>query len=148
MCTDLSIENYVNDYLEDIITIETECFEPRMRFSKEIFKFYWKKGALFKVVKCNDIVVGYVIADIENKLCHIISIAVRPGYRRKGIGTKLMNLALSDCRRKGAIRAYLEVMTSNEPAINMYLKFNFRIVGLIKGYYGDGDAYLMIRDLD
>jgi ribosomal-protein-alanine N-acetyltransferase len=50
----------------------------------------------------------------------------------------------------GKIRlAYLEVRVTNQPALNLYKKRGFLIVGLCKHYYPDGeDAILMTLDLD
>ena len=39
----------------------------------------------------------------------------------------------------------LEVNTENEAAINLYKKFNFRIIHTRKKYYQTGDAYIMER---
>jgi len=43
---------------------------------------------------------------------------------------------------------YLEVRVSNTPAISLYEKLGFRVVGRIPRYYSDGeDAYIMARPL-
>ena len=41
----------------------------------------------------------------------------------------------------------LEVRTTNEGAINLYKKYNFKVVSTRKNYYGNEDAYLMIREM-
>ncbi|MEM2756620.1 MAG: GNAT family N-acetyltransferase, partial [Candidatus Bathyarchaeia archaeon] len=80
---------------------------------------------------------------------HIISIAVLPEYRRKGVGRSLMINSLKGLKEYGAEECYLEVRVSNTPAINLYRSLNFEIIRVIKGYYLNGeDAYLMSRKLD
>lgn len=80
---------------------------------------------------------------------HLVSIAVRAPYRRRGIGSKLLEETIRVMRevyRTDSI--YLEVRVSNEPAIRLYEKFGFRKARIVKGYYADGeDAYIMVKRL-
>lgn len=79
---------------------------------------------------------------------HIVSIAVLPGYRRKGIGQALIGKAMESMRIYNAKQCFLEVRVSNIPAISLYKKMGFEISRVIREYYADGeDAYLMVRDL-
>jgi len=83
------------------------------------------------------------------KKLHIVSIAVLPEHRRKGLGHALMVEAMKEGRAEGAQEAFLEVRVSNTPAINLYKKLNYKIVSRISRYYADGeDAYLMAIPLD
>ncbi|AEM39474.1 ribosomal-protein-alanine acetyltransferase [Pyrolobus fumarii 1A] len=102
-------------------------------------------------------IVGYVMTRVEYgvgfvargfvKRGHIISLAVLPEYRRRGIATKLMEAAMDSLKREyGAQEVYLEVRVSNTPAIKLYEKLGFRKIHVIPRYYFDGeDAYLMAR---
>lgn len=83
------------------------------------------------------------------KVGHVISIAVLAEYRRKGVGSALMNEAINVLKSKYDVDAiYLEVRVSNAPAISLYEKFGFEKVRIIKGYYRDGeDAYVMVKRL-
>jgi len=119
-----------------------------------------KWGKAFYVAEVEGSIVGYVMTRVEygtsilhpyklTRRGHIVSIAVLPPYRRKGIGTSLLRHALHSLRYDyGCEEAYLEVRVSNEPAINMYKKLGFQIVKTIPLYYMDGeDAYVMGIDL-
>lgn len=130
-----------------MLEVEEECFEPWLRYDASVFDYYYKRSSIFRVAKCNGVVVGYVLADLEGPYCHIVSIAVKPGYRGRGIGSRLLNQALVECKNAGATRAYLEVSTANKPALRLYSKAGFRVVGVIKGYYGREDAYIMVKDI-
>ena len=105
-------------------------------------------------------VVGYVMCRIERifskieplrlrKAGHIVSVAVLPEYRNRGIGFELMRRTIDSLRDVyGCDEAYLEVRVSNEPAINLYRKLGFAIVSTQRAYYVDGeDAYVMARRL-
>ncbi len=84
------------------------------------------------------------------KVGHLVSIAVLPGYRRRGIGSALLRETIRAVGEAyGAEALYLEVRVSNEPAIRLYEKFGFVKVRRITAYYADGeDAYVMVKRLE
>jgi len=84
-------------------------------------------------------ILGYVIYDPKDG--HIISIAVLPESRRKGIGRGLVEEVFKECKR-----AWLEVRVSNEGAQRFYEKLGFKKKGKIERYYGDEDALIMVRE--
>lgn len=136
------------DDISSIVEVEEKCFESGDRYPKAVFEYYARIGAIFKVASCENRVVGYVIASVDGGVCHVVSIAVLPEYRGLGIGRLLAVSALEDCKRRGASGVYLEVAVDNVPAINLYKKLGFRVVGVIRGYYSSGkDAYVMYREL-
>jgi ribosomal-protein-alanine N-acetyltransferase len=104
-------------------------------------------------------VVGYIMCRIEYGFSnvkrfglarkgHIVSIAVMSEHRKKGIGTSLIKLVIEEMARKSCTETYLEVRVTNNDAISLYEKMNYRIVGRIEGYYRDGEsAYIMARSI-
>jgi ribosomal-protein-alanine N-acetyltransferase len=79
----------------------------------------------------------------------IDNLAVSKRYRRKGIGQMLLTSALACARRLGARVATLEVRSANSPALALYEKMGFEIVGLRKKYYATppDDALLLSREI-
>lgn len=57
--------------------------------------------------------------------CGRLGMGVQHGYRGKGIGTRLMEKAISAARDSGIERVELEVYASNIPAIRLYEKRGF-----------------------
>jgi len=117
-------------------------------------------GEAFLVADLDSKVVGYVMCRVERglgyinksllkKLGHIISIAVHPDYRGRGIGYSLMVEALRKLKEFYKVsEVYLEVRVSNESAIKLYEKLGFKKVQRIRFYYLDGeDAWLMAREV-
>lgn len=106
-----------------------------------------------------DGIVGYIMCRVELGLSnfgfsgfikkgHVVSIAVMPEHRRKGIGNALVVRAMESMRLYNAKQCFLEVRVSNMPAINLYNKLGFKVTKTIHGYYSDGeDAYVMSREL-
>ena len=114
----------------------------------------------FIVAEDNGEVVGYIMCRIESGLSnfgfgglikkgHIVSVAVLPEFRRKGIGEALVKEALKGMRVYSAKQCFLEVRVTNEPAISAYKKLGFQTARTIRGYYADGeDAYVMTAKLE
>ncbi len=76
---------------------------------------------------------------------HITTIAVSPEYRRKSLGEALLVTLLDKCYRDMIKYITLEVRVSNKPAISLYEKYDFKSLGVRKGYYQDNneDALIM-----
>ncbi|MBH0777520.1 ribosomal protein S18-alanine N-acetyltransferase [Nocardia bovistercoris] len=94
--------------------------------------------------------VGYagiaLLGDAEHPEAEIHTIGVDPTCHRGGLGTMLLEVLLTEADKRGG-PVFLEVRTDNEPAISMYAKHGFHIIGLRKNYYhpSGADAYTMRR---
>ncbi len=106
----------------------------------------WRR--YFFVAECLGHVVGYVAGRPEGAWGHVVSIAVMPRWRGRGLGRALMYTVESAFRSSGMIGSYLEVAVWNRPAISLYKKIGYLIGGVLKNYYPDGsDAYVMFKRL-
>lgn len=126
-------------------------------FFESILKGYPKS---FLIAEIDEEIVGYIMCRVERslskfekmgfkKLGHIISIAILPEYRRRGLARSLLENALKILKEDYECEeAYLEVRVSNSAAISLYKKCGFTVIRVAKGYYIDGeDAYVMARKL-
>ncbi len=146
--------------LDRVIEINRLCLPenyPRYFFEDLLLKF----PKAFLVARVNGEVVAYVMCRIELgfsdfsfmkivKKGHIVSIAVLPEHRRKGIGTELMVKCMENMKKfYGVQEYYLEVRVTNVPAIKLYKKLGFKVVRVLSRYYRDGcDAFQMARKVD
>ena len=125
--------------LEDmagILRIEEQA-SPKTAYSRSAFLHYKRvcpEG--FYVIGCGEEVVGYIIYDGGG---HLHSMALRPEWRRKGLGTMLFRHAQKQIK-KGL---WLEVRWKNTGAQTFYKRMGMEIMGRVPGYYGDDDALLM-----
>jgi len=80
---------------------------------------------------------------------HIISLAVEPAARRRGVARALIAHCMGFASRKGAGIATLEVRAGNEAGKALYGSEGFRTVAIRRKYYQDNqeDAVVMIREL-
>lgn len=150
------IREFERKDLNGVIAINRSCLPENYPpyFFLENYRNYPKA---FLVAEKNGEIVGYIMCRVEYgfshfsrklvKRGHIISIAVIPRERRKGIGGKLMIKAMEAMKNHYSVSEYfLEVRVSNFPAINLYKKLGFQIVRVIPNYYLDGEnAYLMAK---
>ncbi|VVC05144.1 putative N-acetyltransferase [uncultured archaeon] len=109
----------------------------------------------FLVAEVERKLVGYIMCKIEYgfsnfkklgfvKKGHVVSVAVLPEHRKKGIGRALIEEAIAGVKLKKSDELYLEVRCSNTEAIRLYEKLGYVIKQRLKAYYRDGeDAYLM-----
>jgi ribosomal-protein-alanine N-acetyltransferase len=97
-------------------------------------------------------VVGYVVGDtVGNRgapVGHVKDLAVAPGRRGEGIGSRLLERALGAFAARGVGYVKLEVRASNDAARSLYSRFGFEHHHTVPRYYDDGeDALVMIADL-
>ena len=103
----------------------------------------------FLVVTCSNRVVGYVVGALNSDGSgHVISLAVDPKYRRRGLGALLLRSLERKFKESGIFRVFLEVSEWNKVAINLYKKLGYKVIGIRSHYYPDGsDAYVMFKEL-
>ena len=79
----------------------------------------------------------------------ILSVAVRPSFRRFGIGKMLMDNIIVTADKKGVTDVFLEVRKSNISAISLYEKTGFEKIGERKNFYDlpREDAVLMKKSI-
>jgi ribosomal protein S18 acetylase RimI-like enzyme len=136
-----------------ICELDRECFSEAIAYTpQEIALGLTQPGAFAIVVEAEDGgegVVAFVLAQEQRrKMGHIITIDVRQGFRRAGLGRKLMDLAEGRLRKRGVSRVLLEVSTANEPALRFYDERGYVRKRTLTAYYPDGsDAFLMEKGL-
>jgi len=113
----------------------------------------------FIVAEEDGAVVGYIMSRVDVSLSnlglgglirkgHVVSIAVIPQSRRKGVAQALISAAMDGMQFYKAKQCYLEVRVTNEAGIKLYKKLGFEISRTCNGYYSDGeDAYVMAKRL-
>jgi ribosomal-protein-alanine N-acetyltransferase len=140
--SELKIRDAKIEDLCKVYEIERASFDNP--YTPEYFEMFIRfKQGIFLVAEIGGTLVGYIVATLRGRFGHIISVAVVPEKRRRGIGRRLMEEAIGELRRMGALVVRLEVKRGN-PAINFYLSYGFKKFGILPSYYDDGsDAISM-----
>ena len=91
---------------------------------------------------------GFVLARAAAGEAEILTLAVVPSARGRGLGRDLMQAAAAHAATLGAKSLFLEVGTDNPAALALYNGLGFTRAGSRKGYYSDsrsqgGDALVL-----
>jgi ribosomal-protein-alanine N-acetyltransferase len=73
----------------------------------------------------------------------VLSVAVAPSWRWRGVGTRLLVRYLDWLREEGVRRVTLEVAASNRAARALYERLGLTCEGRRPGYYPGGEAALL-----
>lgn len=140
----LTLEQMVPEDVPAVMAIDRLCF--RTPWSETAYRREIDNAASYYLVaRLNGRVVGYAGAWLVADEMHITTLGVDPQHRRRGIGERLLAAMLTEARRRGVIRASLEVRAGNEAALRLYEKYGFTPVARRRGYYSDSgeDAIVM-----
>jgi ribosomal-protein-alanine N-acetyltransferase len=85
--------------------------------------------------------VGFALWRVAADEAELLTIAVRPSARRRGVGAALLAEAMARSRARGATRMLLEAGVSNAAALTLYRRAGFAEVGRRPGYHGAGQAH-------
>jgi ribosomal-protein-alanine N-acetyltransferase len=139
--------------LEPVLAIEQQSFRwpwGRLSFEGELScqnacNYIVKSGAN----GCGDQVIAYAFFRRAADELHLLKIAVSPAWRERGIATRLLERCFAINAKQGATSVHLEVRPTNTPAIELYLKLGFEVIGQRHKYYAETkeDAVLMIKNL-
>ncbi|MFH2063817.1 MAG: ribosomal protein S18-alanine N-acetyltransferase [Pseudomonadota bacterium] len=94
--------------------------------------------------------IAYIFFRIIMDEMHLFRIGVAQKWQKKGFATYLFQQSIQLASEKGADTVYLEVRTSNTPAISLYHKLGFRLIGKRPRYYPETneDALVLMKQID
>ncbi len=84
-------------------------------------------GSHFWVAESDGKIVGMIgIQQLDAGVGEIRRLRVDRDYRRRGIGSAMLQRALEFCRDQGLLKVTLDTYIEREPALKLFEKFNFR----------------------
>lgn len=97
-------------------------------------------------------VVGFAMLRLLGDDVELMTIAVDPRWRGKGVGRAIMKACFEDLMMSEGKRMVLEVAADNPSAIKLYNSLGFQKIGERQGYYARADgkpatALVMARNL-
>ncbi|MDT0166128.1 ribosomal protein S18-alanine N-acetyltransferase [Actinotalea sp. AC32] len=102
-------------------------------------------GRAYAGVDADGVLVGYAGLWFDGDVAQVMTIGVDPVAQRRGIGTALLVWVVQTARDLGASSVLLEVRVDNDPAITLYERHGFEVLGRRRRYYQpeDVDAFTM-----
>lgn len=138
----LAVRPLTEDDLENVVEIEAASFTepwPLHMFQSELAQ----PSRVYRAVDRSGSLCGYAGMMLVGEDAHIVTLAVMPGERRRGVGSLLMVSLIEAARVHGTRNLTLEVRRSNDAAQDLYRRFGFEEVGLRRDYYRTEDAVVM-----
>ena len=138
--SDFSLRDYERGDFAEIVALDRECFEPGIAYSnREMSRFLTFATRIAIVAQRDGRIDGFCIGYLApGRTAHIITLDVRAGQRRTGIGRALLEGTIARLARAGAAETFLEVDVTNQNAIAFYERLGFQRRGEIPDYYGPG----------
>ncbi len=130
--------------LPEVLEIERQSFE--FAWTEEDFlRCLEQRNCVGTVARVGEEVVGYMVYQILKNRIHLLNFAVAPQWRRKGIGTQMVERLKKRLVQQGRQRITLEVRETNLPAQLFFRHCGFRAVCVLRDFYENTteDAYLM-----
>lgn len=110
-----------------------------------------KAGYSMWVREAEGEVIGYYAMTAAAGESHLLNLTIAPIWRRHGLGRDLLDHCVARARDHRAESLFLEVRTSNTPAIALYHSSGFVDLAVRRDYYpargGREDALVMKKDL-
>jgi len=138
------------DDLKKVLEIEKQSFTvpwTQDLFFSELTK---NKYARYFVLEKGNEVVGYLGLWHKGSNFHITNIAIAEKVRRKGYGEKLLKFVEKIAAIHRIKKISLEVRRSNCIAQDMYRKYGYKVMRVLRNYYQEEreDALVMEKKLD
>lgn len=125
--------------------LHARCFSEGDRWSRDSFTGMLKESLVFGfTIMHREDAAGFILARGVGGETEILTLAVAPDWRRKGVANRLMGALFDHCKGQGFEEIYLEVAADNLAARGLYHKYGFIETGRRARYYANGtDAVLM-----
>ena len=78
---------------------------------------------------------GFILLRVVADEAEILTLAVRPAARRRGVGARLVQEGGRLVAVRGATRLFLEVAADNDAALSLYRRAGFADAGRRPAYY-------------
>ena len=134
----IKIKHATEAYTDAILEIEAQTFGEetpeslRRAIKSPTFKYY--------VATIDDKVVGYGAINIMLGEAEVLTIAVETEHRKAGIGGMILGKMIERAKADGVEKVFLEVNSTNDPALRLYKKFGFEEISLRENYYKGKDG--------
>jgi ribosomal-protein-alanine N-acetyltransferase len=138
--------------LQCIATIELDAF----KFPKsdvELERYLKRRDCAGLVVACGDTIIGFILFEFTEDQLQIVDFAIVDDYRRRGIGTMVIDKLKKQMLGQIAVSKRSKIMVlvreTNLVAQLFFRKNGFKSGQVIRGHYRDEpeDAYLLYHDL-
>ncbi|MEA2087732.1 MAG: ribosomal protein S18-alanine N-acetyltransferase [Candidatus Caldatribacteriota bacterium] len=137
------------DDLKKVLEIEKQSFPVPWTYDLFFSELTRNRYARYFVLGKDNEVVGYLGLWHKGSSFHITNIAITEKLRRKGYGRKLLKFVEKIAVTHKIKKISLEVGSSNRIAQDMYKKYGYKVIRILRNYYQEEkeDALIMEKKL-
>jgi ribosomal-protein-alanine N-acetyltransferase len=123
-----------------LAALHARCFQTPPPWSGTDFAGLTADPLVFLLVEGDG---GFLLGRAVAGEAELLTLAVAPEARRRGLGRKLVARFLYQARLRGSERAFLEVSARNAAAVALYESAGFEPAGRRRNYYitPDGERF-------
>lgn len=142
------IRSATSQDVDELLRLENLCFEHDRLKRTDFRNALRASRSLLLVADDGDAIAAYALLKMQGRLGHLLSLAVDPEARRRGLGRALIAAAEEAARARGARHMQLELREDNGAAEALYKSLGYRHRGTWLAYYEDAsDAHCMQKPL-
>ncbi len=130
-----------------LVELEYQCFDSDRLHRRQFRYMLTRARAILLLAEREDGLIGYVLVLLRRgtSMARVYSMAVDPAARRQGLGRHLLEQAERAARDQGVAYMRLEVRSDNPPALALYRREGYRVLGTVQEYYEDGMEALRLE---
>lgn len=120
---------------DDFVEEELGRLEPGEE--EALKRFIEHPDSIVLIAEEEERVVGFALGNVRGGVGRLGFMGVRPEYRRRGIGSSLLEEYIERSRQRGAHKVWLWTQTALKPAIRLYVRAGFLPEGFLRRHsYG------------
>ena len=126
--------------LEEIYAIEIECFGNESFSLLEYRRLLSNHNSIPIKAIVKESIIGFVIGVYQMSIrsCTVVTINVKPRFRKKGVGFELMKSLEKGLERLKCGEVILQTRVNNTAALNLFDKLGFSKTSRLLNYYPNG----------
>lgn len=129
-----------------LAALHAEAFAPADRWGAQAIGLMLDLPGHFALLAdAGGVPAGFAMGRVAADQAEILTLAVRPGARRAGLGRALVQALGDHAAQHGACELFLEVAESNAAAQALYAALGADPAGRRRAYYPDGGDALVLR---
>ncbi len=125
-----------------LAAIHATAFPPREAWGEDAISLQLELPGSFGLIDARG---GMLLGRITIDEAEVLTLAVAPSARRRGIATGLLRATTERVRAHGGGALFLEVAIGNAAALALYRREGFIEVGRRRHYYTDSSDALVLR---
>jgi ribosomal-protein-alanine N-acetyltransferase len=87
--------------------------------------------------------IGFIISRLAADEAEILSVAIDDAWRGRGLSRNLLQIHLGHLAGRAIRTVFLEVEENNLPAVKLYQRYGFQVVGRREQYYREPSGHLL-----